>query len=120
MRIKEAPILNSILTYSRHSSILNLYRNNTGLFESINKYGTRRKIRSGLGVGSSDCIGYTKKKITNEMVGQDVAIFTAVEVKSPTGKATERQKFFIDQVNKDGGIAGICRSIEDVEKLIKG
>lgn len=93
-----------------------MHRNNVGQYVDPK---TGRPIRYGLGVGSSDLIGWTPLVITPEMVGQTVAVFTAVEVKSPTGKATEPQLNFIAQVIRAGGFAGIARSPADAEKILR-
>ena len=63
----------------------------------------------GLGKGTSDLIGFT---LVN---GQ--AIFTALEVKTAKGTATDSQYNYIDMVNQNGGIAAIVRSWEDVEEM---
>lgn len=70
-----------------------------------------RRVDFGLRVGSSDLIGW----IT--INGQ--AVFLALEVKTVKGKPTEDQLNFIAQVKAAGGIAGVVRSVEDVEKLLK-
>jgi len=78
-----------------------------------------RIVRAGLEAdGSSDFIGWTPIKITESMVGRTVAVFTAPEVKTPTGRVSEAQKKFIKAVNLNGGIAGVVRSTEDVRKLL--
>lgn len=104
-----------------------LFRNNTG----TGWQGTRmpspagllilkdvRPLNAGLCVGSSDLIGWTTVKITPDMVGREVAIFTAVEVKALRGRATADQVNFIDQVQKAGGLAGVARSPEEARKII--
>lgn len=104
-----------------------MFRNNTG----TGWQGTRmpspaglvilkdaRPLNAGLCVGSSDLIGWTTVKITPEMVGREVAIFTAVEVKAIRGRATADQINFIDQVRKAGGLAGVARSPEEARKII--
>jgi hypothetical protein len=58
-------------------------------------------------VGSSDLIGLTPE-----------GTFFAIECKSQTGRATDDQKKFIAAIKKSNGIAGICRSIEDVRELL--
>ena len=78
-----------------------------------------RPLHSGLCTGSSDLIGWTTKEITPDMVGTKVAIFTAIEVKTPNGKASPEQLNFINQVQKSGGIAGIARSENDAVELVK-
>jgi hypothetical protein len=79
-----------------------------------------RLIRFGLCVGSSDLIGWVPLEITQDMVGQKVAVFAAVEVKKPGGKATEDQINFIRNVTRAGGYAGIARSPEEAIAIIQG
>lgn len=90
-------------------------RNNVGQYTDQK---TGRPIRYGLGVGSSDLIGWTPVVITQSMVGQTVAVFTAVEVKSPIGRPTEAQLNFIAQVLRAGGMAGIARSPQEAVDII--
>lgn len=87
-----------------------MFRNNVGAYRDE----TGRVIRYGVGnPGGSDLIGWTPITITSDMVGRTVAVFTAVEVKTPKGKPTEAQVNFLQQVTKSGGIAGIARSPDD-------
>jgi hypothetical protein len=51
------------------------------------------------------------------MVGDTIAVFTAVEVKKNT-RPTPEQVAFIEQVNKAGGLAGIARSDDDLTKIL--
>ena len=78
-----------------------------------------RLVRFGLCVGSSDLIGWTPVVITEDMVGQTVAVFTACEVKAPMGKPTEDQLNFIRNVQRAGGFAGIARSPDEAVALIQ-
>ena len=78
-----------------------------------------RPIHAGLCEGSSDLIGWTVVKITTEMIGREIAVFTAVEGKSETGRATAEQKNFVSAVAAAGGIAVIARSVEDVLRGIR-
>jgi hypothetical protein len=103
----ETNLMNTILLANHGCK---LFRNNTGAIKDENG----RLVRFGLCKGSSDLIGIKPTVITPEMVGKTVAIFTAIEVKTPTGKATPEQIHFIDRVKALGGIAGIARSVEDV------
>jgi len=73
-----------------------------------------RYFDAGLCVGSSDLIGLKSVKITPEMVGSTLAVFTAVEVKTPTGKISTEQISFINMVQKMGGIGIICRDENDI------
>jgi hypothetical protein len=43
------------------------------------------------------------------MVGTKVAVFTAVEVKTESGKVSKEQQNFINNVNRAGGIGKITR-----------
>jgi hypothetical protein len=77
-----------------------------------------RPLKAGLTVGSSDLIGWTVKEITPEMVGKKIAIFTAIEVKKPSGRTSKEQLNFINNLRADGGIVGVCRSGEEAVDLI--
>ncbi len=80
-----------------------------GIFHIING----RRVAYGLCPGSSDLIGWRTITVTPEMVGKRLALFLALEVKTPTGKATPEQINFINAVRKSGGLAGIVRSPDD-------
>ena len=68
-----------------------------------------RFVEFGLCKGSSDLIGWTEITITPDMLGKRIAVFTAVEVKTKTGRVSVEQKRFIKNVNDAGGIAKIER-----------
>ena len=72
-----------------------------------------RLFHAGLIKGSSDLIGWKTINVTPDMIGKKIAIFTAVEVKTPTGRASDEQLNFINQVKNNGGIATIMRSEND-------
>ena len=78
-----------------------------------------RPLHAGLCEGSSDLIGWTKRTITADMVGKEVAIFTAVEVKNDSGRASAPQLNFIQRIREAGGIAGIARNPIEAQNLIK-
>lgn len=91
------------------------WRNNIAKFQVKGRW-----INYGIpSVGGSDLLGFVAKTITPDMVGSRVAIFLAIEVKSKTGKVKPEQQRFIDFVKSKGGIAGVCRSKEEAEELIK-
>ena len=92
-----------------------MFRNNVGSIEG--KDG--RRVTFGLCVGSSDLIGFTTKTITADDIGKTVAIFTALEIKTPTGKVSPAQTKFIDMVNKHGGIGAIVRSVGEAVARLK-
>ena len=95
-----------------------LYKNNVGQMRDARG----NVIRFGLCKGSSDLIGWTPVTITEDMVGQTIAVFTAVEVKrdkfGPYG-ATDEQIHFINVVNRSGGMAGVADCNKDLEQIIK-
>lgn len=75
-------------------------------------------VIAGLCVGSSDVIGWKPVTITPDMVGQTVAVFVALEIKTPIGKATEEQIRFVSAAKKAGAIAGFPSSPEEAIKLL--
>jgi hypothetical protein len=104
-----------------------LFRNNVGLAYTgdVKRHASgtitienARPIKFGLCPGSSDLIGWTTIQITPEMVGRSVAVFTAIEVKSATGRASKKQKNFIKRIHDCGGIAGIARSLDDAVNVV--
>lgn len=103
----QAEIWHAIARFSR------MFRNNVGAFKRGDRW-----INFGLVKGSSDLVGWTPVEITQDMVGQTVAVFTAIECKAKKGRATPPQLFFIERVKLDGGYAGIARSVEDALEII--
>ena len=80
-----------------------------------------RRVTYGLCTGSSDLIGWTPITITPEMIGNKIAVFTAIEVKlDKHGKyqATKEQKSFINAVRNAGGYAGVADCTKDLEEII--
>lgn len=67
-----------------------------------------RWFNTGVPPGFSDLFGVRKS--------DGRAVF--IEVKAPKGKATERQKHFIDEMRRNGAIAGICRSAVEAVRLV--
>jgi hypothetical protein len=78
-----------------------------------------RPFRAGV-EGMSDLVGWTSREITADDVGKTVAIYTAAEVKTETGRLRKEQAVFIDAVKGAGGIAGVVRSEADAVELITG
>ena len=108
-----------------------LMRNNSGAFKDE----TGRLVRYGLGniskqhndrVASSDLIGITKIKITPDMVGKEIGVFTAIEVKRSDWNVNKKfddhenaQLNFINWVLSLGGFAGFVNSIDNVKNILK-
>ncbi len=86
-----------------------LFRNNVGTLKDRN--GTY--VTYGLCKGSADLIGWKTVKITQEMVGTEIAQFVAIEVKRPGGYPTVAQLNFLNAVHRAGGIANVCHSTSE-------
>jgi hypothetical protein len=91
-----------------------LFRNNTGTLRD--QHG--RPVSFGLCKGSADLIGWTTRTITPEMVGQQVAVFTSIEVKAASGRLRPEQRQWLDAVQAAGGIGGVARSVDDARALL--
>ena len=91
-----------------------LFRNNTGTLRD--QHG--RPVSFGLCKGSADLIGYRTITITPDMVGQQVAVFLSIEVKTPTGCIRPEQQAWLETVQAAGGIAGVARSVEDALRIM--
>jgi hypothetical protein len=77
-----------------------------------------RPLHAGLCVGSSDLIGYRSLVVGPEHLGQRIAQFAAVEVKSATRGPSTEQRQFINHITEAGGRAGIARSVADADALM--
>lgn len=90
-----------------------IFRNNCGTLKDKDgrwvKYGVANP-------GGSDLIGWKSIIITPEMVGKTVAVFTAIEVKTPTGRMDRegKQQHFLDAVNAAGGIGKCVRDVREI------
>jgi hypothetical protein len=93
-----------------------LFKNVRGLFKSLD--GIRKILAGLLTPGASDLIGFKTVIITPEMVGQKIAVFTAIEIKSKSDTVKKQQREFIEFVRAGGGIAGVSRSLEDTKKIL--
>lgn len=125
-RQTERDIQSQILLHIARGEV-RLFRLNTGvgwtgevIARSANTITLRnpRPLHSGMVTGGSDLIGWRSITITPNIVGQRVAVFSAIEVKSATGRVSNEQQAFIDAVNDAGGYAGVARSIEDAGKVL--
>ena len=91
-----------------------LWRNNTGAL--VDQQG--RFVRFGLCKGSSDLIGLRSVVVTPEMVGQRIAQFVALEIKAAHGVVSPEQRAFLQLVQALGGVAAVCRSIEQAQAVL--
>jgi hypothetical protein len=93
-----------------------MFRNNVGQTTTVDG----RVIRYGVcNPGGADLIGWKPIVVTENMVGQTLAVFCAVEVKRPGGKVSESQQRFLEAVKRSGGIAGVARSPAEALKVIE-
>lgn len=77
-----------------------------------------RPFHAGVPTGYPDLTGFIPLEITEDMAGETVAVFTAVEVKTPKGRRRAKQDEFLANVSAFGAIAGLVRSEEEVRELI--
>lgn len=68
--------------------------------------------------GTSDAIGLHAITITGNMVGRQVAVFTAIEAKDKAD-LTDAQRRFLLAVHGLGGIAGCARSLDDARAILE-
>lgn len=118
MAAGETSVTNDIMLALSKSGCT-VFKNVRGLFLTLDK---KRKVRAGIQMdGASDLIGFTRVKITQDMVGRTLPIFTAIEVKTPAPNktyASTEQLDFIKAIKENNGIAGVARSPEDAKKIL--
>ena len=89
-----------------------LFRNQVG---SLPDPRTGRLVTFGLARGSADLIGWRTITVTQAMVGTRLAVFTSIEIKTPTGRVSPQQQAWLEAVQGAGGIAIVARSVPDAE-----
>lgn len=94
---------------------LRIFRNQVG---SLPDPRTGRLVTFGLARGSADLIGWRTITITPDMVGRRIAVFTSIEVKTPTGRLTPAQHAWLGAARAAGGIAGVARSVDDALRIV--
>ena len=106
----EAQILKAILQLlRRHPKVALCWRQNSGTFQERGRDGSVRYIRANTQRGMSDIMGAL-------MDGRTLAI----EVKSRAGKMRPGQEEFLAQIRAAGGVAAVCRSVDDAVRLLEG
>ena len=108
MQNPETKIQNRIMMDMSKKGYL-VWRNQVGLFKTIDG----RTVNIGI-KGSSDLMAVKPTVITPEMVGQTLAVFVAVEVKTETGRQSEPQKKWQKAVEKLGVKYIIARCEDDI------
>ena len=105
----EAEILRAIIQLlHRHPRVAQCWRQNSGTFQERNRDGSVRYIRANTQKGMSDIMGILKDGRT-----------LAIEVKSRTGRMRPGQEEFLQTIRSAGGVAGVCRSVEDAQRLLE-
>ena len=105
----EAETLRAIIQMlHRHPRVAMCWRQNSGTFQERNRDGSVRYIRANTARGMSDIMGALKDGRT-----------LAIEVKSRAGKMRPGQEEFLSQIRAAGGVAGVCRSVEDAVRLLE-
>ena len=104
----EAQILKAIVALLKHHPrVAQCWRQNSGTFQERNRDGSVRYIRANTAKGMSDIMGVLKDGRT-----------LAIEVKSATGRMRPGQEEFLATIRQAGGVAGVCRSVEDAQALL--
>jgi hypothetical protein len=104
----EAEILRAIIQLlHRHPRVAQCWRQNSGTFQERNRDGSVRYIRANTQKGMSDIMGVLRDGRT-----------LAIEVKSRTGRMRPGQEEFLQTIRQAGGVAGVCRSVEDAQRLL--
>jgi hypothetical protein len=105
----EAQTQKAILQYlAHHPKVARVWRQNSGTFRERNRDGSFRYIRANTARGMADIMGVLTDGRT-----------LAIEVKSATGRVSPDQAAFLESIASAGGIAGVCRSIDDAAALLE-
>ncbi len=67
-----------------------------------------KKRKNNIKSGVSDIVG---------IIPNDGRIL-CIELKSKTGRVSPEQKIFLERIARDGGIAGVARSLQDVIEIL--
>lgn len=114
------------LALTKYSHV-RLFRNNTGTgwqgraeWQGQNKLilHNPRPLTAGLVKGSCDLIGWTTVEITPDMVGQRLAIFTAIEGKTGGTATTKEQANFMRAVREAGGRVGVAKDVPSAVHIV--
>jgi hypothetical protein len=97
------------------SGPVRLWRNNVGALRDQRG----RLVSYGLCPGSSDLIGLRRLRVGPEHLGQELAVFCALEIKSQRGRPSAEQRRFLAQVGAMGGLAGVIRSLAEARALLQ-
>lgn len=100
---KEKAIENQILSWLKIKKIFAFKVESVGVFDQkLGRYRMKHSVHKRNGI--SDIIGIFENR------------FLAIEVKALKGRLSDHQREFLEEVNENGGIGFVARSIEDVEQ----
>lgn len=106
---RESDVQHAVLqALHMHPAVAHAHRMNTGVFRPQRKDGSTGFVRAGFN-GCPDVIG---------MLKGGRALY--VEVKRPSGKTTPEQAAFLQSAAKDGALAFVARSADDVYLALGG
>ena len=77
------------------------------------------RVFHGHAEGTPDLNGWTMVEILPEMVGKQLPVFTAVEIKTAGDRLRPSQRRHLDYLRGIGAISGVARSVEDFKGLLR-
>ncbi len=102
--LSEAAIKAQIITYLKYNKVFCWVQSNAAIWD-VTKH-TFRRHNSNMKRGVADILGIYNGRML------------AIEVKSKTGRLSQHQVEFLEDVNRHGGIAFVARSIDDVIRYL--
>ena len=125
----EHEIQNEIrLTVTKESKATTLFRANVGKAWTGKKIASSddiitlqeaRPFTTGLPIGFPDLFGLKTVKITEDMVGKEVAMFVFLEVKRPGGRVMKAQERMIEHLRSLGARGGIVHSAGEAIDMLE-
>lgn len=79
-----------------------------------------RPFDTGLPPGFSDTFGSVAVRVTDDMVGQDIAVALYGEIKDADGRLQANQVQFLKAMKAQGARVGVWRSVDDALKTVRG
>ena len=129
---QEHDIQNEIRLHVSQHGLATLIRGNVGQVYTGNPIDVTKKpdgtviiknvrpFKSGLQQGLTDLDGFKMTVIIMDMVGKELPVFCAIEVKRPGKHPTEVQEQCLGYLKNNGCLAGVATSAEDAERILKG
>lgn len=78
-----------------------------------------KMVTFGLSPGSPDLVGWKTVEVTENMVGQRLAVFIGIEVKMPGEKPRDDQAHWLEQLAAAGGVAGVATSVDEAIDILR-